>query len=234
MACAWRGPLCSRCSELRDRRFAVRKRVAESLTQRFPSIRVTVSQAADVEQYRALISEALKGTGVKQGVVAEDLSQVLLPTELALMVVTNDYRSLMQRASLEEERARRILELLRTSGKTYAIETVDLGDQPSIELLDGDQYKESAKLSTGQRCTTILPILLVQSERPLLIDQPEDNLDNAFVFETIVAALPDCEGQEASNLCHPQPQHSGARGGRARFCVRVRWSARRPASSWNG
>src|SRR5688572_32414058 len=46
-----------------------------------------------------------------------------------------------------------------------------------------------SQLSTGQRCTTILPILLTQSERPLLIDQPEDNLDNAFVYDTIVKAL---------------------------------------------
>jgi ABC-type lipoprotein export system ATPase subunit len=30
---------------------------------------------------------------------------------------------------------------------------------------------------------------LTQSERPLLIDQPEDNLDNAFVYDTIVTAL---------------------------------------------
>ncbi|HLK17205.1 MAG TPA: hypothetical protein VKT78_20545 [Fimbriimonadaceae bacterium] len=30
---------------------------------------------------------------------------------------------------------------------------------------------------------------MTQSERPLLIDQPEDNLDNAFVYDTIVTAL---------------------------------------------
>ena len=44
-------------------------------------------------------------------------------------------------------------------------------------------------LSTGQKCTTILPILLLESENPLLIDQPEDNLDNRFIFETVVANL---------------------------------------------
>jgi hypothetical protein len=31
-----------------------------------------------------------------------------------------------------------------------------------------------------------LPILLLDSDRPLLIDQPEDNLDNAFIYETVV------------------------------------------------
>ena len=30
----------------------------------------------------------------------------------------------------------------------------------------------------------ILPILLLETASPLLIDQPEDNLDNAFIYET--------------------------------------------------
>lgn len=184
-----RAELLKRLSELRDQRFALRKRVAETLTQRFPSIRVTVAQAADIEQYRDLIADALKGAGVKHGLVAERLSQAFLPTELSRIITSNDHQALTQRASLDEDRARRILDALRASGRSYAIETVDLGDRPCIELLDGEEYKESPNLSTGQRCTTILPILLVQSERPLLIDQPEDNLDNAFVFETIVTAL---------------------------------------------
>jgi hypothetical protein len=181
--------LLKRASELRDQRFALRKRVAERLTQQFPSIRVTVAQAAELQQYRDLIAEALKGTGVKQGLVAERLSQVFIPTELAQVVANNDHQAVAQRASFDEDRARKIVDALRASGASYVMETVDLDDRPCIELLDGDKYKESPNLSTGQRCTTILPILLVQSERPLLIDQPEDNLDNAFVYETIVKAL---------------------------------------------
>ena len=85
--------------------------------------------------------------------------------------------------------ARKVADALRADGCAYEIESVDLEDVPRIELLDGGKYKQSPNLSTGQRCTTILPILLVQSERPLLIDQPEDNLDNAFIYDTIVQAL---------------------------------------------
>lgn len=181
--------LMKRVSELRDLRFTLRKRVADTITRQFPSIRVTVSQASELDQYRDLIAEALKGAGLKQGLVAERLSQVFLPTELSQAVANNDHKTVMQRAGFEEERAKRVIDVLKGSGGAYAIEAADLEDRPSIQLLDGDQYKESPNLSTGQRCTTILPILLVQSERPLLIDQPEDNLDNAFVFDTIVQAL---------------------------------------------
>ena len=75
-------------------------------------------------------------------------------------------------SGFDEDRSKKILNALRSDGTHYTIETVALDDQPSIELLDGDTFKDSTHLSTGQRCTTILPILLTQSERPLLIDQP--------------------------------------------------------------
>lgn len=186
---AKRSELLGQISELRDRRFAARKRVAERLTQQFTSIRVTVTQAADSQAYRDLIAKALKGSAIKQNVAAEKLAEVFLPIELSRAAANNDIKVISERTGFEEERSRRVAEALRADGCTYEIESVDLEDVPRIELLDGDKYKESPNLSTGQRCTTILPILLVQSERPLLIDQPEDNLDNAFIYDTVVKAL---------------------------------------------
>jgi AAA domain len=184
-----RGELLKRASELRDQRFALRKKIAERLSSQFPSIRVTVTQAADLEEYQERVTEALKGAGLKQGAAAERLCHVFLPGELADMVAKNDINTLMQRTGFDEDRSKKILNALGGGGAHYTIGTVALNDRPSIELLDGDTFKDSTHLSTGQRCTTILPILLTQSERPLLIDQPEDNLDNAFVYETIVRAL---------------------------------------------
>jgi hypothetical protein len=189
-----RSDLLKRASELRDQRFALRKRIAERLSSQFPSIRVTVNQAGELHDYQEVVTDALKGSGVKQGVAAERLCQVFLPTELAHVVANNDLDALIQRSGFDEERSKKILSTLRSGGTHYTIETVALDDRPCIELLDGDTFKESTRLSTGQRCTTILPILLAQSERPLLIDQPEDNLDNAFVYETIVRALRTIKG----------------------------------------
>ncbi len=184
-----RAELLKRGSELRDQRFALRKKVAERLSTQFPSIRVTVTQSADLGDYQEIVTEALKGSGVKQGTAAERLCHVFLPDELAQVVARKDVDTLGQRTGFDEDRSRKILNALLGGGTHYTIGTVALNDQPSIELLDGDTFKESTHLSTGQRCTTILPILLTQSERPLLIDQPEDNLDNAFVYDTIVRAL---------------------------------------------
>ena len=189
LALQQRRALLNRVSELRDERFAARKVVAQRLSSQFSTIRVTISQSAEVESYQALLTESLKGLGLKQAPTAERLAQVFLPTELAEVVTGKDHRTLMDRTTYDEDKAKKIIDGLTASGSAYKIETVDLEDRPCIELLDGDKYKASPNLSTGQRCTTILPILLVQSERPLLIDQPEDNLDNAFVYETVVKAL---------------------------------------------
>jgi hypothetical protein len=184
-----RNEFLGRISELRDSRFAARKAVVDRLTRRLSIIRVTVSQAADSKQYRELIAKTLKGLPLKQGPTADRLAEAFLPAELAQAALSRNIALVCEKTGYDEERSRRIVEALRGDGAAYDIEAIDLDDVPCIELLDGDNYKASQNLSTGQRCTTILPILLVQSERPLLIDQPEDNLDNAFIYETIVKAL---------------------------------------------
>jgi energy-coupling factor transporter ATP-binding protein EcfA2 len=56
-------------------------------------------------------------------------------------------------------------------------------------LLDGGEYKSTENLSTGQRCTVILPILLCHREAVLVVDQPEDHLDNAFIVDTLIEAI---------------------------------------------
>jgi hypothetical protein len=52
-----------------------------------------------------------------------------------------------------------------------------------------ENYREVGRLSTGQQCTAILHLLLLDNPDPLIIDQPEDNLDNAFIAEHIVNEL---------------------------------------------
>jgi DNA repair ATPase RecN len=65
------------------------------------------------------------------------------------------------------------------------LELSDIEDRPKI-LLDG---KPIEGLSPGQRCSALIPIILVEGQNPLVIDQPEDNLDNKLVFDLVVDIL---------------------------------------------
>ena len=76
--------------------------------------------------------------------------------------------------------------------KFYELEGIDLQDTVLLDLNvshDGENYRDIKKLSTGQQCTAILHLLLIDNQDPLIMDQPEDNLDNAFIAERIVQDL---------------------------------------------
>jgi ABC-type cobalamin/Fe3+-siderophores transport system ATPase subunit len=53
----------------------------------------------------------------------------------------------------------------------------------------GQEFSPIDQLSAGQRCTAVFPMLLQLEEGPLIIDQPEDNLDNRHIATTIAPAL---------------------------------------------
>ncbi len=65
------------------------------------------------------------------------------------------------------------------------LELSDIEDRPKI-LLNANPIEE---LSPGQRCSALIPIILVEGQNPLIIDQPEDNLDNKLVFDLVVDIL---------------------------------------------
>ena len=74
------------------------------------------------------------------------------------------------------------------------IEEVELPATTHIELntaADGEPaaWQTLDALSTGQKATAILLLLLLDSEAPLVVDQPEDDLDNRFITESIVPIM---------------------------------------------
>ncbi len=80
-----------------------------------------------------------------------------------------------------------------TREQLMELEEIVLDETLEIMLNIGTQnepnYRDIQDLSSGQKCTAILNLLLLESKDPLIIDQPEDNLDNAFIAENIVTEL---------------------------------------------
>ena len=79
-----------------------------------------------------------------------------------------------------------------TAAQVYGLEAIDLEDLVGLELNvshTSDRYRALNRLSTGQQCTAILHLLLLDNPDPLVMDQPEDSLDNAFIAERIVQEL---------------------------------------------
>ena len=74
------------------------------------------------------------------------------------------------------------------------IEELELPTITEIELntaAEGSSpaWQKLQSLSTGQKATAILLLLLLESNSPLVVDQPEDDLDNRFITESIVPIM---------------------------------------------
>ena len=73
------------------------------------------------------------------------------------------------------------------------LEIIDLPNIIDIQLnvssTKNEKYKSLEKLSKGQQCTAILNILMLENNDPLIVDQPEDNLDNAYIANNLVEGL---------------------------------------------
>lgn len=174
---------------LREARCLERQRVAKLLTDSLsPLIRVKIYQSAQLAEFAGAITNALRGSGLRYNELAQALASAMSPRELVEAAESHDINFLSKTAKISGERAERVIAQLRAAG-SEAIVGVSLEDAAEFQLLDGANFKSMDELSVGQRCTVVLSILLQHPDRILIVDQPEDHLDNAFIVDTLIGAI---------------------------------------------
>ncbi|MBL4702128.1 MAG: AAA family ATPase [Phycisphaeraceae bacterium] len=102
-------------------------------------------------------------------------------------------------AVFDNKEAESILEKLAEPSIKFVLERVALHDLPRLRVSriidDGSGGKramtrEFSRLSLGQQQSILLALMLsANSDKPLIIDQPEDNLDGEFIYSTLVPVL---------------------------------------------
>ena len=132
---------------------------------------------------------SLEGVGLKR--LAWVLEQEFSPANLAATIRQGE-TALVSKFSIPDSVVRALIHL--PEQKLLEIEELLLPDTMTIELnvTHGERdaiFRPIDDLSTGQQCTAVLHLLLLDNQDPLILDQPEDNLDNAFIAERIVAEL---------------------------------------------
>jgi energy-coupling factor transporter ATP-binding protein EcfA2 len=162
-------------------------------------VRIRVLRNADDLAYRTMLTDGLKGARVRNHDEILDSLLQLRPEQLAQFVSGDDAAGLDEACGFGQERAGRILYAFRENIDPLALEVVEIQDQVRIELnvstTEEPIFKDAAELSRGQKCTALLPILLARRNTPLIIDQPEDNLDNHFIYETVVNSIQRLKGR---------------------------------------
>jgi len=183
--------------DLRDARygiFSLRRQQADLLTQRLqPEVRVGVEYKGNTAEYVNRLSGLFSGSKVDRPSLAKlcsSVGMVAADGQYVAETARKGEEEFARQFDLGTGRARQIVNwLAQDESRLHELEMLFPDDEVRISMLIDGAEIPVEKLSDGQRATAILMILLQQEDRPLVVDQPEDDLDNRFIYEGIVRIL---------------------------------------------
>ena len=162
------------------------KRVSRKLRNR---VQVEVKMAGNYDPFERLLREV-------GGQLAAAFERLREMDQLSLQEFAQQCRegkeALMEKYNFPSGAAERIAKA--SPNLFMRIEELELPVTTKIELntaADGSPpvWQRLESLSTGQKATAVLLLLLLESSAPLVVDQPEDDLDNRFITESIVPIM---------------------------------------------
>ncbi|MCX5747962.1 MAG: AAA family ATPase [Proteobacteria bacterium] len=187
-------------TELAGARDSLLKRRKEQLSPLIRSLQSTIT-----DYTVALVYEDLGPSAAYQGVIKQAMASSYFaddhvlklakipPSDLAALVKAGNEAEILSRTSLDAKWGSQVVERFRDLTHLHALETTWSPPQPGIIVrTKGLQPRRIPvnQLSDGQKHTILLTIaMLAESNLPLIIDQPEDDLDNRFIFDSVVKTL---------------------------------------------
>ena len=144
----------------------------------------------DTALYSDAIDLPLQGSGMYNR--ADGISSVceeFNPEEFVQIIRSADKEKLMALGVTDHSASLMVNAL--TDEVLYHIERVDVPPLPRIRIKrEGESVlTDLSSLSVGEKCSAILSIALLSKGKPLIIDQPEDDLDHAFIIGSIVEGI---------------------------------------------
>lgn len=181
----------ARWEDLKRERFQRLERAAKKVSKELPGrLRVRVVYGGNREPLNNLLKESPGGR------LSETISALAGKGDLSVAALAEACRcgaeSLGKEFGIPVSQAERIAKA--GSNLPMQIEELELPHLTEIELNVGPdnappEWRKLDQLSTGQKATALLYLLLMESEGPLVLDQPEDNLDNRFISEGVVPKI---------------------------------------------
>jgi len=143
-------------------------------------------------EFEKFLQENLHGTYIQDNVI-ENICNSITPYELAKLVYKNKTTKLERITGISNEQSEKIIQKLWNFKVIFSLQVLSKQPKPIITVktkTDPSRVIPVLQLSDGQRHTILLTIaMLAESNSPLIIDQPEDDLDNAFIYSSIVSTL---------------------------------------------
>lgn len=166
---------------------AMQQRATEKLSESGleNTLLIKIERMGDREKLKSFIAKT-KGIGAA-GVQWLDNTQKLDTAKMAERIRDNDPAGLRGIFSDFPPTTGATDKMIKMSNDdAYKLEEVEVEDNVVVSLNLAAQgapakFHPIGQLSPGQQCTAILSLFLINRDAPLVLDQPEDHLDNAFI-----------------------------------------------------
>lgn len=181
-----RNLLLTQLDDLTEKRYSMRAQKADKINEQLDGqIKIVFKKDGLKDSFEEIIKSSMVGQSMKYTNTDAKLIELLTPRTFLSAHDPEILNTLVTAYDLNKDRFSKLLDSVR-GDNLFRLETCICEDFPEfllkVDSIDGESsYRRTEELSTGQRCTTILPIVFLVAEQPLLIDQPEDNLDNKFI-----------------------------------------------------
>lgn len=153
---------------------------------------VKYDDAGMTAEFVRFMQDKMQGSYLQENVI-EAICNSISPSDLADLILRRDITAITETTKISTDWAQKIVEKLCYWNILFDLQVLAKQPKPVITIrtksLPTKQIPVN-QLSDGQRHTIFLTIaMLAESNVPLVIDQPEDDLDNAFIFSSIVTTL---------------------------------------------
>ena len=181
-------------SEMTARRKAQLKGINANLgaTIKDYTIFLKYDDAGITAEFEEFLQEKMHGTYLQDNVI-ENICNCITPSDLADLVLNRNAAKISSMAQISVDWASKIIEKLCYWNILFDLQALAKQPKPIITVRTKSTPPKDIpvlQLSDGQRHTILLTIaMLADTNVPLVIDQPEDDLDNAFIFSSIVTTL---------------------------------------------
>ena len=188
-----RETLRTKLRDLRTKIFELRLEEVERINAKFSEkIVLSLRQGTQSEHYRRSLESLLEGSRLRDRPhLCADLAAAFPPDALVDAVEAEDSTTLSKTLDRDAGQMVRLVSHLAGNEKIFDLESTVPDDELEVTMYVEGKAHSVSELSKGQKATAMLPLLLRPAPYPLILDQPEDDLDNRFIFETLVETIKD-------------------------------------------
>jgi ABC-type lipoprotein export system ATPase subunit len=166
-------------------------------------VRIRVDPLADKTTLVGALEKPLKSQSVRSDQLRR-LAETQTPTAIASAV--SEGQAKVETLGCTAATASKLCAL--APHVVRAIEETDTPDRILVEVNlaapGGEEvWHDVTEVSPGQRATALLALALAGGREPLIIDQPEDDLDNQYIYDEVVKVLARvCESRQVIVATH--------------------------------